>query len=191
MAGGVHVVEEVHRQSRKGKHQQPQHSEYVCHHNECGAQTAATHGAPKLSKGLLGSTGGVEALRQQHNAIEEEEGGQTIDDILEILNYVCKGYVVLKVSGKISLDESFCLCERLVSTATEQCDARETQQCRDQGAERHSTQTAHATVIAAHVCTDASGRCWTLLSAAALLMICATSFRPPYINLNSLSVPQQ
>lgn len=51
-----------------------------------GAEAAATHGAPELSKGLLGSTCGVEALSQQHDAIEEEKGSQTIDDILEILN---------------------------------------------------------------------------------------------------------
>lgn len=51
-----------------------------------GAEAAATHGAPELSKGLLGSTCGVEALSQQHDAVEEEKGGQTIDDILEILN---------------------------------------------------------------------------------------------------------
>lgn len=51
-----------------------------------GAEAAAAHGAPELSEGLLGSTGGVEALSQQHNAVEEEKGCQTIDDILEILN---------------------------------------------------------------------------------------------------------
>lgn len=51
-----------------------------------GAEAAATHGAPELSKRLLGSACSVEALGQQHNAVEEEKGGQTIDDILEILN---------------------------------------------------------------------------------------------------------
>lgn len=51
-----------------------------------GAEAAATHGAPELSKGLLGSACGVEALGQQHDAVEEEKGGQTIDDILEILD---------------------------------------------------------------------------------------------------------
>lgn len=51
-----------------------------------GAEAAATHGAPELAERLLGSARGVEALGQQHNAVEEEEGGQTIDDILEILN---------------------------------------------------------------------------------------------------------
>ena len=50
------------------------------------AEAAATHGAPELSKGLLGSACGVEALSQQHDAVEEEKRGQTIDDILEILN---------------------------------------------------------------------------------------------------------
>ncbi len=56
-----------------------------------GAEAAATHGAPELSKGLLGSARGVEAFSQQHDAVEEEEGGQTIDDILEILNTEEKG----------------------------------------------------------------------------------------------------
>lgn len=51
-----------------------------------GAEATATHGAPELSKGLLGGTCGVEALGQQHDAVEEEKGGQTVDDILEILN---------------------------------------------------------------------------------------------------------
>lgn len=51
-----------------------------------GAEAAATHGAPELPKGWLGSVRGVEALSQQHNAIEEEKGGQAVDDILEILN---------------------------------------------------------------------------------------------------------
>lgn len=51
-----------------------------------GAEAATTHSAPELSEGLLGSAGGVEALSQQHDAVEEEKGGQTIDDILEILN---------------------------------------------------------------------------------------------------------
>lgn len=51
-----------------------------------GAEAAATHGAPELSEGLPGSARGVEALSQQHDAVEEEKGGQAIDDILEILN---------------------------------------------------------------------------------------------------------
>lgn len=38
-----------------------------------GAEAAATHGAPELSEGLLGSACGVEALSQQSNAVEEEE----------------------------------------------------------------------------------------------------------------------
>lgn len=51
-----------------------------------GAEAAATHGAPELPKGLPGSAGGVEALGQQHDAVEEEKRGQAVDDILEILN---------------------------------------------------------------------------------------------------------
>lgn len=51
-----------------------------------GAEAAATHGAPELPKGLPGSAGGVEALGQQHDAVEEEKRGQAIDDVLEILN---------------------------------------------------------------------------------------------------------
>lgn len=51
-----------------------------------GAEAAATHGAPEFPKRLSGSAGSVEALGQQHNAVEEEKRGQAIDDILEILN---------------------------------------------------------------------------------------------------------
>lgn len=51
-----------------------------------GAEAAATHGAPELPKGLPGNAGGVEALGQQHDAVEEEKRGQAIDDVLEILN---------------------------------------------------------------------------------------------------------
>jgi len=51
-----------------------------------GAEAAAAHGAPELPKGLLGSARGVEALSQQHDAVEEEKRGQSIDDILEILD---------------------------------------------------------------------------------------------------------
>lgn len=32
MAGCIHVVEEVDGQGREGQHQQPQHSQYICHH---------------------------------------------------------------------------------------------------------------------------------------------------------------
>lgn len=64
-----------------------------------GAKAAATHGAPELSKGLLGSARGVEALSQQHDAVEEEKGGQTIDDILEILDAEKKKKKTVKIQG--------------------------------------------------------------------------------------------
>lgn len=50
------------------------------------AEAAAAHGAPELSEGLPGGAGGVEALGQKHDAVEEEEGGQAVDDVLEILD---------------------------------------------------------------------------------------------------------
>lgn len=68
-----------------------------------GAEAAATHGAPELSKGLLGSTCGVEALSQQHDAIKEEKGSQTIDDILEILNAEENGKRKLVVTKNLNL----------------------------------------------------------------------------------------
>lgn len=166
-------------------------------HSHREAEAAATHGAPELAQALPGSTRGVEALRQQHDAVEKEKGGQAIDDILEILNagrrrkgvkrrvrtdrsigfsaksqpfyvrnatakkptlketharvdhlHIRKSDVVLQVTGKVGLDEPLGLGERLVPTATEQGDARETQQGGDQGAVRDPTQTAHTAVIA-------------------------------------------
>ena len=50
------------------------------------AQAATAHGAPELAKALPGGAGGVEALGQQHNAVEHEEGRQAIDNILEVLD---------------------------------------------------------------------------------------------------------
>lgn len=58
----------------------------LCGPSHRGAEAAAAHGAPELSEGLPGGAGGVEALGQQHNAVEEEEGGQAVDDVLEILD---------------------------------------------------------------------------------------------------------
>lgn len=34
VAGGIHVVEEVDRQGREGKHQHPQDSQHICDHYE-------------------------------------------------------------------------------------------------------------------------------------------------------------
>lgn len=58
----------------------------LCGPSHRGAEAAAAHGAPELSEGLPGGAGGVEALGQQHDAVEEEEGGQAVDDVLEILD---------------------------------------------------------------------------------------------------------
>lgn len=138
-----------------------------------GAEAAATHGAPELPKGLPGDAGGVEALSQKHDAVEEEKRGQAIDDVLEILNakkegsksvkmceppdqsggcsghsHVGEGDVVLEVTGKICLDEPLCLSEGLVPTPAEEGNAGETQQRGHQGAVRHPSQTAHTAVIA-------------------------------------------
>lgn len=39
VAGGVHVVEEVDRQGREGKHQHPQDSQHICDHYELDEQS--------------------------------------------------------------------------------------------------------------------------------------------------------
>lgn len=66
-----------------------------------GTEAAATHGAPELSKGLLGSVCSVEAFSQQHDAVEEEEGRQTIDDILEILD--AEENIKFRVTKKLNI----------------------------------------------------------------------------------------
>lgn len=50
------------------------------------AEAAAALGAPEFTKGLLDGTGGIKSLRQQQDAIEEEEGRQAIDHVLEVLD---------------------------------------------------------------------------------------------------------
>lgn len=62
--------------------------------------------------------------------------------------HVGEGDVVLQVTGKVILDEPLCLRQCLVSTTAEQGNARETQQCGDQGAVWYPSQTAHTAIIA-------------------------------------------
>ena len=50
------------------------------------AEAAATLGAPEFTKGLLDGARGVESLSQQQDTIEEEEGCQAVDHVLEILD---------------------------------------------------------------------------------------------------------
>lgn len=50
------------------------------------AEAAATLGAPEFTKGLLDGARGIEALSQQQDTIEEEEGCQAVDHVLEILD---------------------------------------------------------------------------------------------------------
>lgn len=50
------------------------------------AETATTNCTTKFSERLPSCTGGVKAFSQQDYTVQEEEGGQTIDDVLKILN---------------------------------------------------------------------------------------------------------
>lgn len=47
--------------------------------------TASANGGLELAVQLLHSAGGVEALGQQDDSVEEEEGGDAIDDVLHQL----------------------------------------------------------------------------------------------------------
>lgn len=49
-------------------------------------ETATTNCTAKFSKGLPNCTGGVKAFSQQDYTVQEEEGGQAIDNVLKILN---------------------------------------------------------------------------------------------------------
>lgn len=53
-----------------------------------GTDAASTHSRLELAVHLFDSTGGVEALSQQDDAIQEEEAGNSIDDVLQNLNPV-------------------------------------------------------------------------------------------------------
>lgn len=50
------------------------------------AETATTNCTTKFSEWLPSCTGGVKAFSQQDYTVQKEEGGQTIDDVLKILN---------------------------------------------------------------------------------------------------------
>lgn len=99
-------------------------------------------------KRKLGVTRGINILNRDYSP-RNPKGCHSNDGNAEIdHSHVGEGDVVLKVTGKVSLDESLCLGECLVSTSAEEGNAGETQQRGYQGAVRHPTQTAHTAVIA-------------------------------------------
>lgn len=53
-----------------------------------GTDAASTHSRLELAVHLFDSTGCVEALGQQDDAVQEEETGNSIDDVLQNLNPV-------------------------------------------------------------------------------------------------------
>lgn len=77
----------------------------------------------------------------------EVQGGRK--DVMSVgSSHVCQGDVILKVAGKVHLDEPLRLRESLVATAAEEGDAGEAEQCGHQGAVWHTAQAAHAALIA-------------------------------------------
>ncbi len=64
-------------------------SKLVCvHWPHHGTDAASTHSGLELAVHLFDSTSGVEALSQQDDAIQEEETGDSINDVLQNLNPV-------------------------------------------------------------------------------------------------------
>lgn len=53
-------------------------------HTHSQTEAAPELGAPEFSERLLYCTGGVKTFGQQQQSVEEKEGGQTVDHILEI-----------------------------------------------------------------------------------------------------------
>lgn len=117
-AGGPHVVEEEDWHGGEAKHAQPGHAQNVRqehkleththrHRQEIHAQpspilrwgshhvwtyhsadAASTDGGLELAVKLLDGAGRVEALSQQDDPVQEEEGGDAVDDVLHQLDSV-------------------------------------------------------------------------------------------------------
>lgn len=138
------------------------------------AEAAAALGAPEFAKGLLDGTGGVESLRQQQDAIEEEKGRQAIDHVLEILDaerrearslrhkptgwwrgvHKTKNHLqggqdlkILNVAGKVRLHQDFSLGQSFVPATTEQCHAGIAQQGGHQGGVGHCPNAPDTAII--------------------------------------------
>lgn len=105
-AGAGHVVEEEDGKCRQGEHQEPDHGQEIRDHDEGCAEAAAAHCAPELPERLPRRTGGVKTLSQQSDAVQEEKGGQAVDDVLEILDKVGEGDVILWVASEVVLYQS-------------------------------------------------------------------------------------
>lgn len=61
-------------------------SQHVCTYQS--ADAASTDGGLELAVKLLDGAGGVEALSQQDDPVQEEEGGNAVDDVLHQLDSV-------------------------------------------------------------------------------------------------------
>lgn len=73
VAGLLHVKQEVDRDCRKGKDNQPDEGQDVRHNDEREAEAAAAVSAPEFTKSLLDSACCVESLSQKQDTIEEEK----------------------------------------------------------------------------------------------------------------------
>lgn len=69
---------------------------------------------------LLDCAGGVKALGQQDDSIQEKEGGDAIDDVLHELDYVGKHGMVASDLGEVVLQNGDGASEGHMATATEE-----------------------------------------------------------------------
>lgn len=86
----------THTRASSGESQLVRHhlrpgSQRVCSYHSTDA--ASTDGGLELAVKLLNGAGGVEALSQQDDPVQEEEGGDAVDDVLHQLDAVRGGDV--------------------------------------------------------------------------------------------------
>lgn len=73
-----------------------------------GTDAAATHSGLELAVHLFDRTGGVKALSQQDDAVQEEERGNAIDNVLQNLNTVQetqKKKICLYIIGNVAMKQ--------------------------------------------------------------------------------------
>lgn len=147
--GGPYVVEHEHRHRGETEHAQPGHSQHVGEEDKHPADAAATGGCLKLAVQLLDCAGGVEALCQQDDPVQEEEGRNAVDDVLHQLDYLAQQGMVTGVGGEVLLQDGHGARQGHMPTAAEQGHPREAEDGGHQGGVGDSSQTLDAALEAA------------------------------------------
>lgn len=150
LAGRPHVVINKDWDSREAKDSQPGYSQQVSQEHKHSTDATSTRGCLELAMDFLNSAGGIKPFRQEDDSIQEEEGSNSVDDILHYLDDVNQHDMVAGVVGEVHVHNPLHLREGHMTTAAEQRHSGEAQNRRYQRCVRDSAEAFNAALKATH-----------------------------------------